>query len=224
MNRKLLFVFFVFMLSFIGAFSYLTFDGFFFYDDMMYMQYAYDVAHGNYHVTDQLHSNRFGVFMPIAAFYYFFGVNDFSTLTWPFISVLFTVTILFFTFRKEDLEVGAFAILLAGLDFYTLYFSNKLYPDDIVMPFSLASAVFLYKYRSSGKLSHPFIFVLFSITGFLVKTTIIYAFAFFFLVLCIDLFRKKNLKFWVASVISDYHLCFLLCSVQVIYRQLSFLP
>ncbi|HXA02914.1 MAG TPA: glycosyltransferase family 39 protein [Cytophagaceae bacterium] len=207
MNRNHLFIFFVFLLLFIFVFSCLTFDGFFFYDDMMYMQYAYDVAHGNYHVTDQLHSNRFGVFLPIAILYYFFGVNDFSTLAWPFISVLFTIVILFFVFRKEDPEAGVFAILLTGLDFYTLFFSNKLYPDDIVTPFSLAGIAFLYKYRSSEKLIYPFIFVFFSITGFLVKATIIYAFAFFLLVLCIDLFKKRNLKFWMVSVISGLIIC-----------------
>jgi hypothetical protein len=201
MNRKQLFIFFLFMLIFIGIFSFLTFDGFFFYDDLQYMRYAFDVAHGNYKATNQFHGNRFGIFVPVALLYYFFGVNDLSSLAWPFISVLSSITILFFTFRKEDPQVGAFAILLSGLDFYTLFFSNKLYPDDIVTPFSLAGIAILYKYRSSDKLLYPIIFVLFSIGGFLVKTTIIYTYIFFLLVLCNDLFRKKNLRFWTASII-----------------------
>ncbi|MFL5729789.1 MAG: ArnT family glycosyltransferase [Cytophagaceae bacterium] len=203
MNRKYL-LFFICMLLFIGIFAVVTFDGFFFYDDMMYMQYAYDLVHGTYKVSDQLHSNRFAVFLPVAFFYSLFGVNDFSSLAWPFLSVLCTIAVLYFAFRKEDPVAGMFAIVLTGLDFYTLYFSNKLYPDDIVTPFSLLSLVLLYKYRSSPKLIYPFAFVLSALTGFLVKTTIIYTFVFFLIVFCIDLAGKRNLRFWLVSALSGF--------------------
>src|SRR6478609_466793 len=138
-------VLFILLCLFIILFWYKAYDGLYFFDDYAYARHAYKVSQGMFHFDHETYSHRIGLIFPVAFCYLLFGVNEFSTVLWPLCCVLLSVALIYRLLYKEFNATAAFAgAVFAGLDFYTIFFSNKLYPDTPVSFFILAAAYALY--------------------------------------------------------------------------------
>src|SRR5690242_20680964 len=126
---------FIIVMLFGVTFYFEAFDGLLFSDDFSYAFYAYKVSAGSFEWVNDIFGHRLGVFLPVAALYKLFGVNDFTTTIWPFVCYSSILITLFLVFHKEDKLVCAIALILSALSFYPILFSNKLFPDVIVSLF-----------------------------------------------------------------------------------------
>jgi hypothetical protein len=195
---------FTLLLTFIIAYWFFAFDGFDFYDDYAYSYYANEMAEGRFHFGESHFSHRIGMFAPLAALYYLFGLNDRITLLWPLLCHLAGVFLVFFVLHKKDKGAAVAGALMAGLSFYSLFFCKELYPDTVISCFGMASVFILFKVRDRKEglaLFFPLLFVCFVFEAFLAKETSIYFFPFYILLFIHDLLRKINLKFWMYTVL-----------------------
>ncbi|MCU0436272.1 MAG: hypothetical protein MUC49_00055 [Raineya sp.] len=185
---------------FIILFAFLNFDGYDFYDDYSYAYYAYQLQNGTYQIaTPDIFAHRWGIIAPLALLYYFFGISDAVNITLPLITTLLSLFLVFRFIKNIDNPSAIILILLfIGLDFYTLFFANKLYPDVLLTTLALAS-VFIFLERQNS-IKKAFFFILFSFWAFLCKELIIYFFPFYLSLFFWDLRNKKHLLFWMYSV------------------------
>jgi len=188
----------VFLLAFVILFSFCSFDGYYFYDDTTYARYAFQLAHGKLNLNEETFSHRLGIILPTAGAYLLFGVNDFTTLWWPFVCTLATLWIVYRLLQSKDAVVALWAVALTGLDFYTLFFSNKLYPDVGLTLMALLAAVALYRRDYSWR--QPVVFVLANFWGFLCKETVVYLLPFYLLVWLYDLRQQQYGQFWCRAL------------------------
>jgi hypothetical protein len=187
-----------FILVFIVLFWYLSFDGFYFYDDYNYCLYASQLAEGKFSLLDDIFSHRLLVFFPIAILYKFFGINDFTSTVWPLTVTLGTVMLVFILLRNSPSKATA-AVVLLGLSYYPIFFSNKVYPDSIVSFFSFLSVIILYKADTGRYNMKAAAFVMAVFCAFLSKETVIYFFLFYLIVFISDIYSGLNKKFWLAT-------------------------
>lgn len=183
------------LIGFCILFAVVSFDGYYFYDDTTYAFYAYQVSKGIYQCfTNDIFAHRWGLIFPLALFYKIFGVNDFSNIFLPLLSTLTSFS-LFFTWTKKYLpNQKELAFLLFSLDFYTLFFANKLYPD-VLLTTLILSAIFLLWQRKKS-FWQAFFFVFLNFWAFLCKETILFIVPFYVYVCVYDLLKQQNIHFW----------------------------
>src|SRR5690349_19310022 len=121
LNISISFLIFILVSAFGLIFYIKGFDGLIFSDDFSYASYAHQLAIGRFKLIDDLFNQRWGVFLPVSVLYRFFGVNDITTTLWPFLCYIGILSFLFFYFKKDTL-VCCLTLLLAGLNFYPIYF------------------------------------------------------------------------------------------------------
>jgi hypothetical protein len=190
------------VLCFIIAYWFFAFDGFDFYDDYAYSYFANQMAEGTFKAGENHFSHRIGTFAPLALLYRIFGLNDYITILWPLLCHLTAVSLVYFMLRKKDGEAAVAGSILSGLSFYSIFFCKELYPDTMVACFGMASASILFMWRSrkdSMLYFSSFLFVCFVFMGFLSKETALYFFPFYLVLFIHDMFRKINVRFWIAS-------------------------
>lgn len=181
-------------------FAIFSFDGYYFYDDYSYAYYAYHLQNGTYQVaTPDIFAHRWGIVAPLALLYYFFGTSDAVNITLPLLSTLVSLLLVFRFIKNFDNSLSIILVLLfIGLDFYTLFFANKLYPDVLLTTLAFASVtIFLERQNSIQK---AFLFIFLSFWAFLCKELIIYFIPFYIGVFIWDLKSKKHLLFWIYSI------------------------
>ncbi|MDW8296742.1 MAG: glycosyltransferase family 39 protein [Raineya sp.] len=219
MNFALLFrqnLLFAFLIIFLLIFAVTNFDGYYFYDDTTYAYYAYQIKQGTFQIDNpDIFAHRWGLIVPLAFSYTIFGVSDFATILVPFLATL-TSFFLFYTWVKKNLHSPQkeIALLLFTLDFYTLFFANKLYPDVLLTTLILGAIILLWKRKNSFRKGLLFAFLNF--WGFLCKETILFAMPFYIGVCIYDVLKRQNLHFWLSAFISGFAL-FALYSIFYAY-------
>ncbi|HXA00446.1 MAG TPA: glycosyltransferase family 39 protein [Cytophagaceae bacterium] len=214
---------FSFISAFIILFWYVGFDGFYFYDDYTYSLYAYQFSEGKFSISDDIFSHRFMVFIPTAILYLIFGINDYSTILWPLIGALCSVALVFYLLKSDPFR-AAIAVVLLGLCFYPLFFSNKLYPDTVVSFFSFFSVCILFKASDDKYLSKSCAFVFSVFCAFLSKETVIYFFPFYLIIFISDILSGLNKKFWISVaafallLFSAYFICYKIYTGSFFFR------
>lgn len=188
---------FILITGFVILFYFLAFEGLILSDDYSYAEYAFRLLQGTFIPDSDIFSHRLGMILPVSALYHFFGVSDLTTTVVALVCFLLTGYLLFRQAPDGNGMVGLYAVMLALLSFYPIYFSNKLFPDTIVAFFILASAVVLFKRGSIP--GGGVLFVLCFFFGFLTKETILYIFPFYLLVLIRDLRFKQHSVFWISA-------------------------
>jgi hypothetical protein len=168
------FVFILFLVVYVGF----TFSGYYFYDDYGYAEYAHQMLEGTFQVQYDTFSHRLAFMLPVAAIYALAGINDFSTILWPFLCTIGTIALLFGYLRSEPVWC-LFAVLATGLNSYFLFFIDKLFPDTPLAFFLLAAGVVTERYRKLYPIRAGAGTVLLLFIAFMTKETAIYAFAFF---------------------------------------------
>lgn len=188
----LVFLFLLALLYFLEGFA-----GYYFYDDISYARFAYQLQAGTFQISEDIFSHRWGIIVPTALFYKIGGVNDFTTRLLPFLSYLGILILLFLAFSKE--KVLPCILLFTGLDFYTFFFSEKLYPDLPLAFTSLGALLILF--QKTAKPWSPFAFVLLNFAAFLCKMTIVYLLPFYLLIFIQDFQKKRYREFWKQSIV-----------------------
>ena len=189
--------FFCGLLAFVALFAYCSFDGFYFYDDATYARYAFRASQGNLLLNGDIFSHRLGIILPVALAYRLFGVNECTTLWFPVACTLGALWMVYRFLRTKDSAIVVWAIMLFGLDFYTLFFAAKLYPDVGLAFMALLAVLCLYSRNRS--FYTVILFVSANFWGFLCKETIVYLLPFYLLVFLYDWRLRQNLRFWIGA-------------------------
>ncbi len=188
---------------FIVAYWYAGFDGFYFYDDLTYAKNALQIVNGTFSFADHLFSQRLTIIGATAVSYFFFGISDYATILPPLICTLITCNAIYFFLLKKSFFVAIMAASVYTLDFYTIFFSNKLYPDVLLCCFVFLGLVILYSARTSHeKIALKALGVVFFLfLAFLAKLTILFVFPFLLGLFINDLIKRQNVGFWYRVII-----------------------
>lgn len=192
---------FILILVFVILFYFLAFGGLVLSDDYSYAEYAFQIMNGTFEFNRDIFSHRLGMILPTSILYYFFGVNDVTTTLWALLCYLGTACLMYKVFYSYRL-IAIWALVISSLNFYPIYFSNKLFPDVVVSFFMLASVMVVYRFRGRtiGKVWVALAFSLSFFVGFLTKETILYLLPFYAFVLVHDLLKEKHYVFWLLSL------------------------
>jgi len=205
---------FGFLIFFTIAFAVFSFDGFYFYDDYAYIYYAQQIVSGTYQIANtDIFAHRWGLILPLALCIKIFGINEWAVCLLPLVATLCSL-FLFYVFSKHlPSNSRLYALLFFGLDFYTLFFANKVYPDVLLTTLVLAGLYFLWHRNKHWIVALGFVF--FNFWAFLCKELIIYLIPFYLFVLFKDLKNKQNSKFWLVAIAMSI---FLLVSYLFVYQ------
>ncbi len=228
---------FVFFLGiFVVVFAVMSFDGYFFYDDNDYINYAHQITTGKFQIGDNIFAHRLGIILPLATSYEVFGFSDVATVALPLICTLACLWALWRFFvpknNSENIEKntnwGIWTCIFFSLDFYTLFFANKIYPDVLLTLFTLGAVLVLFKRNNHAAvvcvptnniISPPavvcvptnniilssILFVLFNFLALISKELIVYVLPFYMYVFAQDMQQKENnthsVIFWKWSIL-----------------------
>ena len=194
-----------FVIIFGLAFYFLSFDGYYFYDDLKYMQYAFQVSNRTFHLTTDNFCHRFGLFVPTAILYKLFGINEISSTLWVFLCWAGSVWLCYKITKSNTLSAIA-AVILCGLDYYHLFLNNKVYPDMPVTLFTILALYCLHQayFENKSTVQAALVFSLACLLAFLSKTTIIYLLPFFLVVFVSSMLQKKHLQLWAYTVMFGF--------------------
>lgn len=127
--------------GFVLIYYFSTHEGIYYFDDLAYSEFAAQLVNGTFDITNDGHTfiHRPGVFVPTAFLYSLFGVNYITYSLWPLLSTLGCLFLVSRLAHPKQLNT-ALAIVLLGLTFYFVHFSNILYPDNVVALLVLIAA------------------------------------------------------------------------------------
>ena len=198
-------------------FYYISFDGYYFYDDTTYLKYAFQISKGTFQLTNDNFCNRFGLILPIAILYKLLSINDFSSTLYPLLCWLGSV-FLCIKVLKNNIIASVLAVIFCGLDYYHIFFINKVYPDMPVAFFIMFSLYILQKQlfnENEKSYLNAFLFSLSFFIGFISKTTAIYILPFYAIIFFANLKNKQNIRFCKSTLICS--ISFLFASFGIYY-------
>lgn len=171
-------------------FAWVTFQGFYFYDDINYLRYAHEVWQGTFALTDDVHNHRFGLIIPLAIITGIFGLSDFSAILWPLLATVLTLLVIYRFVYRRSRYAALMAVWLFGSEYYIIFYSNKVYPDTTDTFFMMLGVMLLWiaRYKNAWYSLLPAMAFFASI---LTKETVIYAFP-FLLWWIVTRFRKEQ--------------------------------
>jgi hypothetical protein len=135
----------------------------------------------------------------LALIYWTIGFSDWSTLLLPALSTLLSAWLVYKYLQKKLPMVAFGGFLLVATDFYSLFFSNKLYPDVLLTPVALGMAVLLVSRRNNWVQGLGF--ALLACWAFLIKEMVVYFLPACLYLLLRDLRDKQQLVFWRSAVL-----------------------
>ncbi len=189
---------------FIGLLFYLfAFDSYYFYDDVTYMRYANQINQGNFQLTNDNFCTRFGLTIPLSIIFKLFNINQ---ITSTLLSLIFWIGSIIVTNKvlKNNFLGSSIATIFCGLDYYHIFFNNKLYPDMAVAFFCVLGLYFLYQ-QFFQKNTNENINVIGICTCFMLafisKTTIIYILPFYIYLFVYSLKNRIQIQFWIKSLV-----------------------
>ena len=194
----------IFLLGiFIIIFAILSFDGYFFYDDCDYINYAHQVTIGKFQILGNIFPHRLGIILPLSALYKVFGFSDALTVALPLICMLACLWALGRFFIRKNPILSVWVCIFFSLDFYTIFFANKVYPDVLLTVFVLGAVLVLFR-RDNNKVLSSILFVLFNFLALISKELIIYLLPFYVFIFVQDMSQKHHFEFWKWSIILGF--------------------
>lgn len=110
-----------------------AFDGYYGYDDVTYARYAKEVADGVFVTNHQDNfSFRWGIIYPSGWVIRWLGMNDYSLCLVVLLALWSSIVAVGVAFRRLSPIYYVVACLFFVLDYYTLYYSHKLFADTLV--------------------------------------------------------------------------------------------
>ena len=175
------------------------------YDDLHYAKLANDLSNGLVNLNDN-YTFRISLIALTSLSYKVFGISDFAS-SLP--SLLITSLILFLVYYV--LRNSGRIALITGLSLtvfsqWFLFYSDKLMPD-IFVAFAFMLALFIldnYMFRNNGKnpFLHALLFALSLLFGLASKETIVLILPLLIYLFVVDFILKRDLRFWLYSVIT----------------------
>lgn len=209
--------------AFLLLYYFAAFDGYYGYDDITYARYAAQVAKGTFGSNADHFSFRWGIIYPTGWLYKCLGIGDISTCLPTLLYTLLTLTGIYFATKRMGLWAATAAMALFSLDYYTLYFSHKLFADVAVTTFGFLALLFtaLARYPNNTAIKNALLGVAMAVClwgGFVSKETIYFLVPFLTYVFGVDIWQKQHRTFWSAAVVSGL----LWAGIYAVYMQLSF--
>ncbi len=98
-------------------------------DDLFYIKYAFDLAHGNFHLPGNHWETRLGLVLPVALSARLFGFNEYSLALFPLACSIANVALIYHLaarlFSRRCAVVSAFLLSVFPLE---IYFATSVYP------------------------------------------------------------------------------------------------
>lgn len=176
--------------------------GHFGFDDLAYARLAHGLNQGITDFSDHF-SFRFPLLWLTALSYQIFGVHDLASALPSFLITGLIFGFIFkilFPFGNRTLAIG---LSLTCFSQWIIFYSDKLMPDIYVALSVLAGVYFIYKEKFSSKnnrsivngflLSFSFLF------GFATKGTIVLFVPVLVILFLVDVFNKRQFKFWLSA-------------------------
>jgi len=157
------------------------------------------------------YDNHFTYRLPVIVFtglsYLLFGVSDFSSSLPPLIATSGILLLVFLELRNKSNLTLTLGLSMTLLSNWFIFYSDKIMPDIYVALFVLLSLYCLGKYKyNNGQQKNTALFAgLFSTSlfmAFLSKETILLIFPLVLYLAILDLVRKKNILFWLSSIVT----------------------
>jgi 4-amino-4-deoxy-L-arabinose transferase-like glycosyltransferase len=177
------------------------FTGLDFSDDMMYMEYANQVAKGDYSGATWVNSMRVGIIYPIGICFRFFGVNEFSAALYPLLTSLGSILLAFLLGRLLFNEkVGLLSSFLLAL--FPLNIRCATWPmPDAPVAFWGALAIYLFlKARQNKRLAHLIFSGLFIGIAYLHKVSGLIFIIFIAIIALADMFKERRI-IWAYALV-----------------------
>lgn len=184
---------------FYGFFGHYGFD-----DIMGYGFYGKKWADGQlFFLNEDFFSYRWGFISLTGLSYALFGVNDHSSALGAGLVYLLTSLLVLRLLKRQTPLVGAVALLLYGLDHWTLYYADKLMPDTavalcVLMAFALIARQ---RYHQDRPLLHASILVSVLLWGYVTKQSILLLVPVFGYLFFADVLRRAQMRFWSYTVV-----------------------
>ncbi len=198
-NSLYIFLFFGLLLVLYHVFGYFGHYGF---DDMVYARLAKNMADGTL-VFDNSFSFRFGILIPLALSYFFFGVSDFSS-SMPSLIVSLSILFLVYSLVKKYGNVQTFLALCLTVFIHPfLFHSDKIMADIYVAFFLFLSVYWIDRYRFTVKKNevlYAFLFSLSLLFAFISKETVVLFLPLPITLFFIDLYNKRSVRFWIFAL------------------------
>lgn len=175
------------------------------FDDVVgYGYYAKKWADGQlFYLNKDFFSYRWGFIAPTSVFYALWGVNDHVSALFPTLVYIATALLVTRIMRLDKKGVAALAVLIYGLDNWTLYYSDKLMADTSVALASLLafSAIARERFEASQSIQNALLLAASVFWGFLSKQSILLLFPVFAVLLIIDVVHGRHRRFWSYTVV-----------------------
>jgi hypothetical protein len=212
-------IFVVFLLIYYFA----AFDGYYGYDDLTYARYAAQVANGTFASSADHFSFRWGIIYPTGWLYKCFGIGDYSTCLSTLLYTLLSLIGVYAAAKHLGQWVAVAAMALFSLDYYTLYFSHKLFADAAVTTFGFFALFFTAtaQYQNNSGLKNVALGAAMAVclwAGFVSKETIYFVVPFLVYVFGVAVWQKKDRVFWSSAITT----ALLLAILYAAYMQLYF--
>lgn len=176
------------------------------FDDVLgYGYYAHEWAKGQlFFLSEDFFSYRWGFIAPTSISYALFGVNDHASALFPTLVYIATAALVMRIMRLEKSWVAALAMLIYGLDSWTMYYSDKLMADtSVALAVLLAfSAIARERFEASKSWQNALLFSASVFWGYLSKQSILLLFPVFLILLIIDVNTGRYRQFWKHVVIN----------------------
>lgn len=199
-----------------------AFDGYYGYDDLTYARYAAQVANDTFTSSADHFSFRWGIIYPTGWLYKCFGIGDYSTCLSTLLYTLLSLIGVYAAAKHLGQWVAVAAMALFSLDYYTLYFSHKLFADAAVTTFGFFALFFTAtaQYQNNSGLKNAALGAAMAAclwAGFVSKETIYFVVPFLVYVFGVAIWQKKHAVFWSSAIISTLFLAILYAAYMQLY-------
>jgi len=188
-----------------------TFLGFYNNDDINYVEYAVSLSQNKFSFTsDSQYGLRWACILITGFFYKFFGINDFSTTAYSFISLLVSGWIIVLLSKRQSFKYFILALILFISNYTLLFYSYRLLPDSGICLCVIAAYYFYcrYKFDKDSSLWLPMLFGVINFWAIITKESIVLVLPLFLWWLITDLRNKRQRTFWITAIVTIASLAF----------------
>lgn len=178
-----------------------AFDGYYGYDDITYAYYAKQVADGTFATTKDHFSFRWGIIYPAGRLIRLLGMNDYTLCLSVLAAFCSTIVALGLALRRLQPIYYVVAGIFLALDYYTLYYSHKLFADTLVAAFGtwivvLTAEIRLRPYSARRQIPGGMTAALLLWAALLSKETIYFVLPILAYFAVGDIWRRQRLAYW----------------------------
>ncbi|MBV4355552.1 ArnT family glycosyltransferase [Pinibacter aurantiacus] len=188
-----------------------SFLGFYNNDDINYVEYAASLSQNKFSFTsDSQYGLRWACILITGIFYKFFGINDFSTTAYSFISLMVTGWIVVLLSKRRSFKYFILALMLFFLNYTLLFYSYRLLPDPGICLCVMAAYYFYdrYKFDKDYSLWLPVLFGAINFVAVITKESIVLILPLFLWWIVQDLRNVRQRRFWLTAIVTMFVLAF----------------